>query len=110
MTYFIVLAIRLTNEPTLMPSIRIIGHTSPVRSGLGIISQHQAVWLRQLRAALTEPVSSCCDCLPSNQLMNCSSSRALAKSGRFLVCVLAHLGQRHLGVPAAVLLHFCSLV
>lgn len=96
-----------TRLPTLVASMRTTESTSPVGTGLGTTSQHQATCLRQVRSGIP---SSAWDRLPSSQATKRCSVCALLRSDLGLVMLLLHVGQSQRCVPAAVNPRFWSFV
>ena len=104
-TYVVVLAIKQTKLPILMPSMIIVWCTSPVsinRDKLGL-SQHQAVFrLKLLAEVLVFLANSFWLSLPKSHLVWCLADLSFLRSGLGLVALLLQNLQNHLWLPAAV--------
>ena len=106
-TYSGVRAIRQTWLPTRIPSRSRMVYTSPLSTGLGAISQHHSVCLRQVRA---EMPSSSWDFLPRSQVTKRSSTNAWLRSARGFVALLLQVTHSQRWVPALVRPRFCRVL
>lgn len=105
-TRLVVLAIRQTESPTLIPSSKIISWASVPSSISGITLQHEEICARQVRSGTP---NSAWDCLPRSQVTKRLSSSARDRSGRGLMTLLLQIGQSQRWVPALVRPRFWSL-